>query len=162
MHGKRHSAKRYCVAVLEENVGIVRGYYAEIDRILQAHWADPEVPLSQSARTEAIIERLHPEVVWKPPFRSADEGYRGPEGIRRALDELVEAIEEWRITIEDVVEAGDGRVLLTGISHVRGKGSGVTFDQRVFTVVTLQDGKIAVIEDFTDRRQAREGAGLSE
>jgi ketosteroid isomerase-like protein len=55
-----------------------------------------------------------------------------------------------------------GRVLLTGISHVRGKGSGVTFDQPVFTVVTLQDGKIAVIEDFTDRRQAREAAGLSE
>ena len=94
------------MAVLEENVGIVRGYYAEIDRILQAHWADPEVPLSQSARTEAIIERLHPEVVWKPSFRSADEGYRGPEGIRRALDELVEAIEEWRIIVEDCCRSG--------------------------------------------------------
>lgn len=27
---------------------------------------------------------------------------------------------------------------------------------------TLQDGKIAMVEDFTDRRQAREAAGLSD
>src|SRR5215204_2028445 len=73
----------------KENVEVARAYYADIDRTLKAYWASSEVALSASAETQAIIERLHPEVVWKPPFRSADEGYRGPEGIRRALDELV-------------------------------------------------------------------------
>jgi len=146
----------------QENVEIVRAYYADIDSALEAHWADPEVALSESAGTNALIERLHPEVVWKPPFRSSDEGYRGPEGIRRALDEMVEAIEDWRITIEDAVDAGDGRVLLTGASHVRGKGSGVSFDQRVFTVVTLRDGKLIQMDDFTERSQALEAAGLRE
>ena len=146
----------------KENMEVARAYYADIDRTLKAYWASSEVALSASAETQAIIERLHPEVVWKPPFRSADEGYRGPEGIRRALDELVEAIEDWRITVEDVFEAGERRVLVTGSSHVRGKGSGVTFDQRVFSVITFRDGKIAQVEDFTERSQALEAAGLSE
>jgi ketosteroid isomerase-like protein len=146
----------------QDNVEVARAYYADIDRTLKAYWASPEVALSESAETQAIVERLHPEVVWKPPFRSADEGYRGREGIRRALDELVEAIEEWRITVEEVVEAGEGRVLLTASSHVRGKGSGVTFDQRVFTVITFRDGKIAQVQDFTQRSQALETAGLGE
>jgi len=146
----------------EENVEIVRAYYADIDQALEAYWARPETALSESAEAKAIIDRLHPEVVWKPPFRSDDEGYRGPEGIRRALDELVEAFEQWRISIEDVVEASEGRVLLTASSHVRGKGSGVAFDQRVFTVATLRDGKLAQMEDFTERSQALEAAGLSE
>jgi hypothetical protein len=47
----------------QENVEIVRAYYFEIDRALEAHWANPEVALSESAATTAIIERLHPEVV---------------------------------------------------------------------------------------------------
>ena len=72
------------------------------------------------------------------------------------------AFEQWRISIEDVVEASEGRVLLTASSHVRGKGSGVAFDQRVFTVATLRDGKLAQMEDFTERSQALEAAGLSE
>jgi ketosteroid isomerase-like protein len=146
----------------QEKVEIVRAYYDDIDRTLKAHWANPGVGLSESAGTKAIIERLHPEVVWKPPFRSADEGYRGPEGIRRALDELVEAIEEWRITVEGVVDGAEDRVLLTSSSYVRGKGSGVAVHQRVFTVVTFRDGKMAEMEDFTDRNEALEAAGLRE
>jgi hypothetical protein len=45
---------------MQENVEIVRGYYEDIDRTLKAYWANPEVPLSKSAETEAIIERLDP------------------------------------------------------------------------------------------------------
>ena len=145
----------------QENVEIVRAYFAEIDSTLEAHWANPGVALSESAETNALIARLHPEVVWKPLFRSSDEGYRGPEGVKRALDEMAEAVEEWRVTIEDIVDAGDGRLLVTGSSHVRGKGSGVSFDQRVFTVVTLRDGKLIQMENFTERSQALEAAGLS-
>jgi ketosteroid isomerase-like protein len=74
----------------------------------------------------------------------------------------VEAFDEWRLTVEDIVEAADRRVLVTFSSRVRGKGSRVALDQRVFTVVTLRDGKMARMEDFTDRSQALEAAGLRE
>ena len=43
-----------------------------------------------------------------------------------------------------------------------GKRSGVSFDQRVFTVVTLRDGKLIQMEDFTERSQALDAAGLQE
>jgi ketosteroid isomerase-like protein len=43
-----------------------------------------------------------------------------------------------------------------------GKRSGVSFDQRVFTVVTLRDGKLIQMDDFTERSQALEAAGLRE
>jgi len=52
----------------EESVEAARAYYADIDRTLKAFWASPEVALSASAETQAIIERLHPGVVWKPRF----------------------------------------------------------------------------------------------
>lgn len=153
-HDAREEAERPAV-----DVEIVRAYYAEIARALEEHWADPEVALSESAGTNAIVDRLDPEVVWKPQFGPADDAYRGPDGIRRALDEVVEGFDEWRLTVEDIVEVAEGRLLVTSSSHARGKGSGVSIDQRVFTVVTLRDGKVARMEDFTDRGQALEAAG---
>jgi ketosteroid isomerase-like protein len=43
----------------------------------------------------------------------------------------------------------------------RGRGSGVPVDQRVFSVLTVRDGKVARIDDHTERADALEAAGLS-
>jgi hypothetical protein len=45
---------------------------------------------------------------------------------------------------------------------IRGKGSGLEVDQAICTVVTVREGKIAAIWDFTDRQAALESAGLRE
>jgi hypothetical protein len=74
----------------------------------------------------------------------------------------VEAFQGWRITVEDAVEGAEGRVLLTSSSPVRGKGSGVVVDQRVFTVVALRHKKLTQIDDFSERSQALDAAGLRE
>ena len=54
------------------------------------------------------------------------------------------------------------RDIRTSNVRVRGKGSGVRVDQRVYNVLTLRDGRIARIEDYSDRSKSLEAAGLRE
>jgi hypothetical protein len=58
---------------------------------------------------------------------------------------------------------GGGRArALDFLLPVRGKGSGVVVDQRVFTVVALRHKKLTQIDDFSERSQALDAAGLRE
>jgi ketosteroid isomerase-like protein len=64
--------------------------------------------------------------------------------------------------VEDLIDAGGDRVFGLITVHTRGKGSGAAVDQRVFTVFVVRDGRITLIDDFTERSDALEAAGLSE
>jgi ketosteroid isomerase-like protein len=44
----------------------------------------------------------------------------------------------------------------------RGRGSGVPFDDRLFDVYTLREGKIIHKREFRDRSSALQAAGLRE
>src|SRR5262245_33516133 len=57
---------------------------------------------------------------------------------------------------------GGGRAVVT--AHVRGRGraSGVTVETRFYEVYTLRDDKVVRVDEFTDRAEALEVAGLSE
>ena len=46
--------------------------------------------------------------------------------------------------------------------HMRGKGSGVAVDQRLFMVYRVRSGKIARFEAHLERDEAMRAAGLSE
>jgi ketosteroid isomerase-like protein len=45
---------------------------------------------------------------------------------------------------------------------LEGRSSGVQVNAAVFAVVTLQDGLIARLDEYTDRREALEAAGMEE
>jgi uncharacterized protein len=93
----------------------------------------------------------------------------GPEGrVYRGHDGVVEAIrtwggtwEDWKIEIEEIVDAGE-HVLVVDRQSGRGKGSGVEFDQQTFWVYTLREGKIIRVMWLPTRARALEVAGLSE
>ena len=59
-------------------------------------------------------------------------------------------------------DLGGDQVLVESRNAIRGKGSGLEVDQAICTVVTVREGKIAAIWDFTDRAEALEAAGLRE
>ncbi len=44
----------------------------------------------------------------------------------------------------------------------RGRGSGVEVDARFYDVYTLRNGKIVRVDEFAEREDALEAAGLSE
>jgi ketosteroid isomerase-like protein len=72
-----------------------------------------------------------------------------------------EAWEGAETTVEDVIGQGD-RVFLAARFHAHGRASGVEVDTRVYEVYTLRDGKILRIDEYEDRAEALEAAGLSE
>jgi ketosteroid isomerase-like protein len=135
----------------QENVEIVRRYFQLIDRMLGEYWADP-VPLSDYPETEEAFKAVHADA----------EAFRGKDAWLAAVTDWLDAADHWRILVEDVSDLGGDQVLVESRNAIRGKGSGLEVDQAICTVVTVREGKIAAIWDFTDRHAALEAAGLRE
>ena len=72
-----------------------------------------------------------------------------------------EAWERAETTVEEVIGRGD-RVFLTVRFQGRGRASGIEIDTRLYEVDTLRDGKVLRIDEYEDRAEALEAAGLSE
>jgi ketosteroid isomerase-like protein len=74
--------------------------------------------------------------------------YDGHEGLRRLVREMQEVWEEFRITPERFVDAGD-RVVVIETRRGRGRTSGAAVEQRAGVIWTLRGGRIAGMEtDF--------------
>jgi ketosteroid isomerase-like protein len=86
--------------------------------------------------------------------------FRGREEILAGADDWLDAGENWRIAIDDVTEAGEDKALAFLRISIRGKGSGVPVEQRIYSLMTVRGSKISKIDDYTDRARALETAGL--
>jgi len=128
----------------EENVEIVRKaiyyeYYGVGDR----------------ADAEGIFD---PYVVMNPTEEGPSYGL---DAIRDNFEHWEGAWEELDVTVEELIDAGD-RVLLTAHHRGRGRGSGVQVETRLYSVYTLRDGKVIRVDEYAERPEALEAAGLSE
>jgi ketosteroid isomerase-like protein len=94
-------------------------------------------------------------------FPDPDPTYYGHDGYREVWRLLLEAFEDLRLDPKEVLDLGDRFLLTTEISG-HGAGSGVSIRQRVFVLYTLRQGLIVREDDFLDRSEALEAAGLSE
>jgi hypothetical protein len=63
---------------------------------------------------------------------------------------------------EEIIEAGDDRVVVGALLTTRGKGSGVETQVRGWNVVWITNGKTTRRQVFLDRDEALEAAGLGE
>ena len=107
---------------------------------------------------EKALDDADPDIVWN----AADEA---PQ---HGLDEVVAYMARWErewenlVTVpEEFIDAGD-RVLVTVHFSGRGRGSGIEVDTRLYEVYGLREGKIVRMDEFTDRAEALEAAGLRE
>ena len=90
------------------------------------------------------------------------------EGPSYGLDAIRDNFERWKgawedlqVTAEQFIDAGD-RVLVSEHHRGRGRGSGIEVDTRLYSVYTVCDGKVVRMDQFTDRPEALEAAGLEE
>ena len=126
----------------QENVEIVReawGAYSRGDYDRVAGFHDPHI----------VVVTLEDGAVY------------GNDDVLANYERWDEAWEEAETTLEEVIEQGD-RVFLTARFHARGRASGVEIDTRLYEVYTVRDGKVLRIDEYADRAEALEAAGLSE
>ncbi|MDX6573487.1 MAG: hypothetical protein QOC86_2643 [Gaiellales bacterium] len=131
----------------EENVEIVR-------KMFEAY---------ASGDFETALAAYAPEVEFDVSIRPEGGVYRGPEGVAEAMRSWTGTWDDFRLEVEEIIDAGGDRVLLVDRQSGRGKGSGAPLDQQTFSVFTIRRGKIVRVVWLPTREQAfREAAGLSE
>lgn len=104
---------------------------------------------------------IDPEIEAHTPLSSTKgTPYRGHEGVRQWVADIDEQFEEWYSRPEEFIDLGDGRVLVIGELHMRGRESGIEFDQPMGWVLSFRDGMLHRYEVFADPDEARGVAGL--
>jgi ketosteroid isomerase-like protein len=110
---------------------------------------------------DSVAGELDPDVeLHEWPEAPGSQSYRGPDGVRRAIDSWFETWEWMRVEVEDIVEVGD-HVLFTLHQRAKGKGSEAEVEVRSFNVYTFRDGKVTRIQLFIERDRALAAAGLT-
>lgn len=133
----------------EENVETIRRMYdawlaEDYETVFQTY--DPEIRLNPD-----------PEASWV----GIGESYVGHPGVRRYMAAVYEAFVGYRPEVEDILDAGEGRVLTLAIEHGRGRSSGADVEaRRTAHLWTLREGRAVQLDLFLDRRRAFEAVGL--
>jgi ketosteroid isomerase-like protein len=109
----------------------------------------------------AVLDAVHPEVVFEP-LRAATEGaFVGREGMRRFLADTAEMFDLFKAMYTDVRELEDGRLLAIGSIRMRARVSGVETDVPSAAVVQFREGLMLHYKDYGDARVAlRVAAGV--
>ena len=107
------------------------------------------------AEAEAIFD---PQVVLNPIDEAASSGF---DAMRADMERWASAFDELKVTIEEFIDAGD-QVVVVAHHQGRGRESGVEVEVRFYEVYTLRDGKVWRVDEYTERAEALEAAGLPE
>jgi ketosteroid isomerase-like protein len=146
----------------QRNVEVVQRFFEAVERLLDG-WETSrslvEVMKAGDLSPEGreALDCLSPEAEWSPAF--SGETYRGPLEISRGWDELLEAAEDYALTLLEVTDLGNDRVLAVFGPSLEGRSSGIRVNAAVFAVVRLQGGLITRLDEYTDRTEALEAAG---
>jgi ketosteroid isomerase-like protein len=113
---------------------------------------------------DSLLSCYDPEVVWNlTHFRDwPDNTYRGHQGVRRFLEEWLEVWDDYEAGVEEIRTAPDGRVVSLAWQRGRGRQSGLAMEIEYALIVTVRDGMILRLDNYDERSDALEAAGLSE
>ena len=109
---------------------------------------------------EVDPEIVDPQIVVHSAMTKAT--YRGYEGLRRWIAEIDNQFMEWSVSIDKFRDAPEDRLLASGTIRVRGRTSGVEFDQPWAVILAFAGEKLVELRTFPDHAEALEAAGLSE
>jgi ketosteroid isomerase-like protein len=138
----------------------VRDFYDAVNAWLVAYWADPTQDLTRAPGVEEVFDYLTQDAEWNWVFTA--DTLVGREQWLGAAKDFAETVSDWRLEPDEIVEAGDNRILVRLHVVAQGTGSGTPINQQMFSVITLRDGKVARVDDLTDPAEARKQAGLRE
>ena len=90
-----------------------------------------------------------------------EQEFSGIDGLRAGWREWMEPWEEFRVGVEDVVDAGNGFVLVLGEATGRTRGTGAEVPQEVAVLCHVDAGRIDRLGFYLDQQQAKREAGLA-
>jgi len=150
----------------QENVEIVRRFIDATQRFFEAYWDNPR-SIAEAVEADDLwpeyreaLTYVHSEVEWKTVFLG--ETHRGYLAAARVWDDYFKWAEDYRVRLREVTDLGDDRVYAALALVGKAKAGGAPMNAQFFDVFTLSDGLIVRLEEYTDRAQALEAAGLSE
>jgi ketosteroid isomerase-like protein len=129
---------------------------AQMIRGLYDSFAKGDVP--------AVMAAFDPQISWNEaeslPTFSEKNPYRGPQAILNGVFMRIPQVwDNFRITVENVVDGGDSVVVLGRYSGV-GKATGQPLNAQFAHVWTVRDGKITSFQQYTDTAQMARVSGL--
>jgi SnoaL-like protein len=106
----------------------------------------------------AIDFRMSGTAMFPPDLMGRHYGH---SGYRELWRKMLEAFEDLTLESEELIDLGDRLFSVTRMTG-HGAGSGVPINDRIFQVFTFHRGLVAKQEDFGERAEALEAAGLKE
>ena len=150
----------------EENVEIVRRFMEAVDHFFEVYWNDPR-SIATALETDTLwpeyreaLAFLDPVVEWKTVFLG--ETHRGYLETAKVWDDYLRWADDYRVDLQEVEDLGGDQVYAVIRLVGTAESGGAPMDARFFDLFTLRDGRIVRLEEYTDRDQALEAAGLSE
>jgi ketosteroid isomerase-like protein len=149
----------------QENVEVVRGFFEAVERLLEGWDTSRSVLEAMKAgdlppAAREALGHMASDAEWNPVF--SGETYRGQLELGRAMEELLQAAGTYTLELRDLTDLGNDRVFAVYGINLQGRTSGIQVGVGLFSVVTVKDRLIARLDEFADRREAFEAAGLSE
>jgi ketosteroid isomerase-like protein len=109
---------------------------------------------------EAGVALCHSEIEFSSLMAQLEANpYHGLAGIRRYFKEIDATWEEWRVDVEQLLAAPDGRVAIVMSTHMLGRGSGLPFAERVANVWEFRDEKLWRATIYRDPADALRAIG---
>jgi ketosteroid isomerase-like protein len=101
---------------------------------------------------------LDDEIIWEVPM--IEGTYHGHRGVAEYFRNWIGTWDDYRIVLEELKVAPDGRVLALFCEEGSGRGSGVPVHLHPASVWEVRHGKAISYRGYLDRDQAARDAGL--
>ena len=144
---------RYCVGDSQENVEIAQRLFEEFQAGLEG--GDPGAWFD----TGMVADDW--EWVLPTPFEEKSV-WRGRQEWVEFVRVFMGECEDFSIQFEQLIDAGDDRVVTIYRLRGTGKGSGVPIEWRQGMITELRDGRAIRTTNYLNRAEALEAAGVSE
>jgi ketosteroid isomerase-like protein len=109
------------------------------------------------------VEFFDPDVEWQTSTEDPDAAiHRGLQAYKRYLEQWIESFDGLQADVEEYIDVGDDRVFTWSRFTGLGRASGAAADWYLAILFTVRDGKVVRGEEYFDRAEALEAAGLRE
>jgi ketosteroid isomerase-like protein len=119
--------------------------------------------LYDRGEVEAMLAEIDPDFELDLTERIPDQDLiRGHDAYRDFLENGLSMWSEFRVEIEDLIDAGDDKVVAYVRTQAVGVGSGVPVSEKVAYVGWFRDGVAYRMKIYPDRADALAAAGVSD